>query len=405
MSKQDGRGRQVTDAAIDDVGADILHVDMDAFFVSVELLSKPGLRRTPVIVGGTGPRSVVAAANYEARKYGVNSAMPMSLALRRCPNATVLPGSYALYSEYSRRVMGFFLDVTPLVEPLSIDEAFLDISGARRLYGSAFEIARALRERIERETGLTASIGVAATKYVAKVASGRAKPDGLLIVPPAETTQFLYPLPVSALWGVGPATEQTLARLGLTRIGDLAETPLDVLRANLGVAAAERLHDLANGIDPRAVTTQREEKSIGQETTFTYDVTDETEIRRVLLRQADEVAARLRRADLSGRTVVLKLRYTDFTTITKSRTLGEPTNVGRRIYEEAVSAWEATGAAGRRIRLIGVRVEQLGQGAGLGLWDPDEDWRDAEAAVDSVAERFGRGVLRPASLMPKKTDG
>ncbi|MEJ3404508.1 DNA polymerase IV [Rathayibacter sp. YIM 133350] len=404
MSKQDGSGRQVTDDTVDDSGASILHVDMDAFFASVELLSRPELRGTPVIVGGTGPRAVVAAANYEARRYGVNSAMPMSVALRRCPSATVLPVNGRLYGDYSRRVMAIFEGMTPLVEKLSIDEAFLDVSGARRLHGSSRQIAARIRERVHAETGLTCSVGVAATKFVAKVASSKAKPDGLLVIPAAETLQFLHPLPVSALWGVGPSTEQTLARLGLSRIGDIAATPFDVLQNALGEALASRLYDLSNGIDARSVSTRREEKSVGQETTFSYDVTDEAEIRRVLLRQADDVAARLRSGGLVGRTVSLKVRYTDFTTLTKSRTLAEPTNVGRRIYDEALAAWHASGAAGRRIRLIGVRMEQLGEaGSALSLWDPDEGWRDADAARDEIAARFGRDALRPATLLKRPT--
>lgn len=404
MSKQDGRSRQVNTTPVDDTGATILHVDMDAFFASVELLSRPELRGTPVIVGGIGPRSVVSAANYEARRYGVNSAMPMSLALRRCPNATVLPGSYDLYAKYSRQVLAIFEDATPLVEPLSIDEAFLDVAGARRVHGSPSDIAQMIRRRVEAETGLTCSVGVAGTKYVAKVASSRAKPDGMLVVPVAETLTFLRPLAVGALWGVGPTTEQTLRRLGLSTVGDVADTPFDVLRSTLGAALAAKLHSLANGIDPRSVSTQREEKSIGREVTFSYDVTDESEIRRAMLRQADDAAARLRAAGLVSRTVVLKLRYTDFSTVTKSRTLAEPTDVGRRIYEEAIAAWDALGAAGKRIRLIGVRVEQLGEsGSGLSLWDPDEDWRDAETTIDEVAARFGKGSIRPAALLrPKK---
>ena len=405
MSKQDGRSRQVNETPVDDTGADILHIDMDAFFASVELLSRPDLRGTPVIVGGLGPRSVVSAANYEARRYGVNSAMPMSVALRRCPNATVLPGSYALYQQYSTQVMDIFGDFTPLVEKLSVDEAFLDVRGARRLHGSPSQIATAIRARVFAETGLTCSVGAAASKFVAKVASSRSKPDGLLVVPPDQTLAFLRPLPISALWGVGPATEQQLERLGLRLVGDVADTPYEALRRAVGEALATRLQQLANGDDPRSVSVHREEKSIGHEVTFGYDVTEEADVRRAMLRQSDDAAARLRAAGLLGRTVVLKVRFTDFTTTTKSRTLSEPTNVGRRIYEEAVAAWEASGAAGRRIRLIGVRVEQLGEGGpGLGLWDPDEDWRDAEAAVDEVSARFGRGSVKPAALIRPSSD-
>ncbi|MFC6355284.1 DNA polymerase IV [Luethyella okanaganae] len=399
MSKQDGSGRQITESPVDDGSATILHVDMDAFYASVELLSRPELRGRPVIVGGLGPRSVVSAANYEARRYGVNSAMPMALALRRCPNAVVLPVRMQLYLEHSKRVMEIFEQMTPLIEKLSIDEAFLDVSGATRLLGSPGTIARMLRGRVFDETGLTCSVGVAASKFVAKLASSRAKPDGMLVIPADKTLEFLHPQPVSALWGVGKATEQSLAKLGLTRIGDLAQTPLPTLQSMLGAALGSRLHNLANGVDPRSVSTEREERSVGHEVTFSYDVTDPREIRRALLRQADDVAARLRRTGLVGRTVVLKLRHADFTTVTRSRTLPEATNVGRRIYEEAVAAFDVLGV-GKRIRLIGVRVEQLGEsGSSLGLWDPDEEWRDAELAIDEVSARFGKGTVRPASLV------
>ncbi|WP_083363684.1 DNA polymerase IV [Microterricola viridarii] len=406
MSKQDGSTRQVSAADADDSRTPFLHVDLDAFFASVELLDNPALAGKPVVVGGLGPRSVVSAANYEARRYGVNSAMPMALALRRCPNAVVVPVRMARYAELSRQVMSIFDDMTPLVERLGIDEAFLDVSGATKLLGSPRTVAQLLRARVLTETGLTCSVGVASTKFVAKLASGRSKPNGLLVVPADETLEFLHPLPISALWGVGPATEAQLKRLGLNRVADVAQTPLDVLQGALGPALALKLHSLANGIDPRSISLEREEKSIGHETTFSFDVTDQLEIRRALLRQADDVAARLRRADVVARTVVLKLRYSDFSTVTKSRTLAEPTNVGRRIYEEALAAFDALGAAGKRVRLIGVRAEQLGAGGGsLGLWDPDEEWREAELAVDEVTARFGKGMLRPAALVKPPTAG
>ncbi|MFD5866860.1 DNA polymerase IV [Agromyces sp. NPDC127015] len=400
MSKQDGSSRQVTTGPVDDSATPILHVDMDAFFVSVELLRRPELRGKPVLVGGTAGRGVVSAASYEARRYGVNSAMPMSVALQRCPNAIVLRGDYASYSRYSKQVMKIFEEVTPLVEPLSIDEAFLDVSGARRLHGSPAEIAWAIRERVRSETGLTCSIGVAATKYVAKVASSRAKPDGMLVVPAAETLAFLHPLPVSALWGVGRVTEESLTRLGLRTVGDVAEMPADALQRAVGPALASRLTRLANGIDPRDVETARSEKSIGHEVTFGHDLTDPTQIRRELLRLSDDVAVRLRRAGVVGRTVVLKLRYGDFRTVTRSRTLGEPTDVARRIYDEASAALGELVGDGARIRLIGVRAEQLRpSGGGAALWDPDEEWRGAERAVDEVTARFGRGAVRPAALV------
>ncbi|HYI34535.1 MAG TPA: DNA polymerase IV [Glaciibacter sp.] len=403
MSKQDGSGRQVTTTPVDDSSATVLHIDMDAFFASVELLDHPELVDKPVIVGHRSGRSVVTAANYVARRYGVNSAMPMSIALRKCPGAIVLEPHMRRYQAFSAQVMGIFSDITPLVEPLSIDEAFLDVAGARRIHGSPAAIGALIRRRVEQETGLTCSVGAASTKFIAKLASSRAKPDGMLVIPAESTLAFLHPLPVSALWGVGQATEKTLLRLGLRQIGDIANTPLDVLQGSLGEAAGRKLHDLAWARDPRSVTVEREEKSVGHETTFEHDVTDVARLRSEILRLSDAVAVRLRRSGSVGRTVVLKLRYTDFTTVTRSRTLPEPTNVGRRIYDEAVASFELLAARGIRVRLIGVRVEHLGDGdgVGVGLWDPDDDWREAELAVDSVTAKFGRGTVRPASHLKR----
>ncbi|QAY73828.1 DNA polymerase IV [Agromyces protaetiae] len=400
MSKQDGSSRQVTTGPVDDSATPILHVDMDAFFVSVELLSRPELRGKPVLVGGAAGRGVVSAASYEARKYGVNSAMPMSVALQRCPNAIVLPGDYRKYREYSDRVMELFGEMTPLVEPLSIDEAFLDVGGARRLHGSPAQIGWTIRERVRIETGLTCSIGVAATKYVAKVASSRAKPDGLLVVPAADTIAFLHPLPVSALWGVGKVTEERLARLGLRTVADVAAMPHEALVRAVGRALADRLTHLANGDDPREVSVHRVEKSIGHETTFSHDLTDPEAIKRALLDLSNDVAVRVRRAGVVARTVSLKLRYGDFRTVTRSRTLAEPTDVAKRIYEEAAAALEGLVGDGARIRLIGVRAEQLRETGGAApLWDPDEEWREAERTIDEVAAKFGRHTVRPASLL------
>ena len=401
MSRQDGSERKVTTAPVDDTSATVLHIDMDAFFASVELLDHPELVDKPVVVGHRSGRSVVTAANYVARRYGVNSAMPMSVALRRCPGAIVLEPHMSRYKDYSKRVTAIFGDFTPLVEPLSIDEAFLDVAGARRIHGSPATIGALIRQRVEAETGLTCSVGAAATKFVAKLASSMAKPNGLLIIPAEDTIAFLHPLPVGSLWGVGATTEQALIRLGLRHVGDIANAPLSVLQESLGESSARKLHDLAWGRDPRSVSIERQEKSVGHEVTFEHDVTDAARLRSELLRQSDEVAARLRRSGMVGRTVVLKLRYADFSTVTRSRTLPEPTNVGRRIYEEAVASFDALAASGIRVRLIGVRMEQLGDGdgGGLGLWDPDDDWREAELAVDSVTARFGRGSVKPASLL------
>ncbi|TPX02131.1 DNA polymerase IV [Schumannella luteola] len=378
-----------------------MHVDMDAFYASVELLEHPELVGKPVIVGHPSARSVVTAATYEARRYGVNSAMPMAVALRRCPQAIVLEPHFERYAHYSRRVMELLGEVTPHVEQLSVDEAFLDVAGARRLLGDSWRIGAALRERVYSETGLRCSAGAAATKFVAKLASSRAKPDGLLVVPEAGTLDFLHPLPVSALWGVGGKSEEVLVRLGLRTIGDVAHAPVDMLRHAVGEAGAQRLHELSWGRDPRPVSPGREEKSIGHETTFETDRTDAVELHRVLLQLADGVGQRLRRAGVMGRTVALKLRFDDFTTITRSRTLAEPTDLARRIYEAARELYDQANSSARPVRLVGVRAEQLvgGGSSTLGLWDDDEDWREAEQTVDAIAERFGAGAVRPAALL------
>ncbi len=399
MGKQDGSDRQVSGEDIDSSSAPILHVDLDAFFASVELLEHPELADKPVVVAHNSARSVVTAANYPARKYGVRSAIPLARALQLCPKAIVLEPHFDRYRALSRQVMGILDDVSPIVERLGIDEAFLDVSGASAVIGSPAEAAELIRGRVLAETGLTCSVGAAATKFVAKLASGRAKPDGLLVIPRDETLAFLHPLPVGALWGVGAVTEKTLLDRGLGTIGDVAAAPLATLQRALGAASGRKLHELANGIDPRPVDTNSVEKSVGHEVTFETDVTDGDLLRRELLRQSTQVAARLREARLAGRTVALKLRFSDFTTITRSRTLVEPTDLGRRIYDEVRSIYDALDNR-RPVRLIGVRVEQLtGDEAQPALWDTDDSWREAERAIDGVADRFGRGALRPAALL------
>jgi DNA polymerase-4 len=401
MSKQDGSGRQVSAVDVDDSTATVLHVDMDAFFASVELLERPDLRGKPVIVAHDGLRSVVTAATYEARRFGVNSAMPLAIAKRRCPQAIVLEPHFERYTHYSRIVMSICDDLTPSVERLGIDEAFLDVAGSRKAIGSPVEVATILRRRVLAETGLVCSVGAAATKFVAKLASSRAKPDGLLVIPRDATLDFLHPLPIGALWGVGGKTEETLVNRGMRTVGDLATTPVDVLRRIVGEAAGSKLHDLAWGIDPRTVQPRAEEKSIGHEVTFETDVTDPAIVRRELLRLSGMVAVRLRGGGAVGRTVVLKLRFGDFTTITRSRTLGEPTDLGRRIYDEVSEVYAAIGKPDARVRLVGVRVEQLSEAGGgaVSLWDDDEGWREAEDVMDAVSARFGRGSVTQASLL------
>jgi DNA polymerase-4 len=386
----------------DDSQCHILHIDMDAFYASVELRTRPDLRGHPVIVGG-GSRGVVLSATYEARAYGVHSAMPMTRARRLCPTAVVLPPSFATYQDVSAGVMEIFRSVTPLVEPLALDEAFLEVAGARRTLGSAAAVGSYIRARVADEQRITCSVGVAATKFMAKLASTRCKPDGLLVVPPADVVGFLHPLPVAALWGVGEKTEAVLTRLGLRTVGDIARTPVNTLRRALGPAAAEHLAALAWGRDERHVVPHEPDKSIGAEETFATDVDDPAVVRRELLRLAERAAARLRASHQVGRTVSVKIRFADFTTITRARTLPEPTDVGRQIYETARGLYDALGLERARLRLVGVRVEGISPAATqthqLLLDERPAGWREAERAVDRASERFGTGVVRPAALV------
>lgn len=407
MGKQDGRDRQVSAASVDDSTATILHVDMDAFYASVELLDHPELVGKPVIVGHRSSRSIVTAANYEARKFGVNSALPMSIALRRCPQAIVLEPHFERYSHYSNIAMAIFEDFTPSVERLGIDEAFLDVASARSVFGSPMRVAEQLRARMRAETGLVCSVGAASTKFVAKIASGMSKPDGLLVIPHSETIAFLHPLPIGKLWGVGPKSEELLRSRGIHTVGALAATDQEALRRIVGESSGQRLHELAWGIDPRAVEAGREEKSAGHEITFEHDVTEPRVIQRELLRMSNLVAVRLRGAGLLGRTVVVKVRYGDFTTITRSRTIAEPTDLGRRIYQEAIDILETLSSENRRgvessaIRLIGVRAEHLVSSDSVqqGLWDENDGWREAEQVMDAATAKFGVGSVRPARLV------
>jgi len=388
--------------APDDEGCSILHVDMDAFYALASLLSRPELKGTPVIIGG-GNRGVVLSATYEARAFGVAAAMPIARARRLCPQATVVAPDHARYERISQAVMAVFASVTPIIEPLSLDEAFLDVSGARRRLGTPCQIAQRIRDTIADEQGITCSVGVASTKFVAKLASGLAKPDGLLVVPAAEVVAFLHQLPVGALWGVGERTEETLQRLGLHTVGDIAHTPVDTLRRALGDNAGPALHALAWGRDSRPVVPIHRERSIGADETFSFDVDDPAYIHRQLLKLSDRTAARVRAAGLVGRTISIKVRFSDFTTITRSRTLRDPTDVSRDIYATARALFDGLGLQRARLRLVGVRVEGLTEAdhapiQGL-LDEPEHGWRDADRAVDRASARFGAGAVRPASLV------
>ncbi|WP_088315734.1 DNA polymerase IV [Kineosporia sp. R_H_3] len=387
----------------DDDGCTILHVDMDAFFASVELIDRPDLHGLPVVVGGGSGRSVVLSATYEARRFGVHSAMPMGRARRLCPQAVVLEPRHHRYSEVSHGVMEIFRSVTPAVEPLSLDEAFLDVAGALRRLGPPAAIGQLIRDRVADEQRITCSVGVASTKFVAKLASGRAKPDGLLVVPRDETVTFLHRLPVGALWGVGDRTEEALQRLGLRTVADLAHVPVETLRRAVGDAAGSHLHALSWGRDPRPVVPEQVEKSIGAEETFARDVDDTQVVLRELLRLSERVAARMRSQGMVGRTVSIKVRFADFTTITRARTLPERTDVARTVYAVARDLYAALGLDRARIRLVGVRVEGLADAAGshhqLALDERPQGWREAEQAVDRASARFGAGAVRPASLV------
>jgi DNA polymerase-4 len=385
----------------------VLHVDMDAFYASVMTRDRPDLTGCPVIVGG-GQRGVVLSANYLARRSGVRSAMPMTRARRMCPHATVITPDYGEFSTVSTSVMEIFRQVTPRLEPVSIDEAFLDVRGAVRRMGSPVDIAETIRARVADEQGITCSVGVAGTVRVAKMASRLAKPDGVLVVPPADTTAFLHPLPVEELWGVGEKTAEQLHRLGLLTIGDIAHTPLATVQRAVGVAMGSQLHQLAWGEDQRRVTPRRgseedPEKSVGAEETFGRDTDDPEVVLRELLRLSAKVGARMRAAQVAGRTVTVKVRFADFTTITRSRTRPEATDVTRELHETAVGLFRGLGLQRARIRLVGVRVEGLMPRGSVYrqmlLGARDHGWAEADQAVDRAVSRFGGSAVQPASLI------
>lgn len=391
--------------------ASILHVDMDSFFVSVELLDSPELRGLPSAVAHDTARSVVSSASYEARRFGVRSAMPVSRAKQLCPQLVLIDPHFEKYRAASRTVMGIFHEFTPLVEPLSIDEAFLDVEGSLRLFGTPREIAEQLRERVRERTGLPASVGLASTKHVAKLASQRAKPDGVLEITPERTLDFLHPLPVEAIWGVGGVTAKALHGRAIRTVGDLAREPLESLRRVVGNAGAEKLHELANGRDAREVETRRVEKSIGHEETFAIDECSREALERELLRLATRTGERLRGHGLVARTIAIKVRYDDFETISRSRTLHEATDATQRIYRTARELFSSLGTASdcgppRPVRLIGVRAEQLSPvgSESAGLWSDDEGWRALDQAVDEVRGRFGREGLTSARLLAPRKD-
>lgn len=381
---------------------------MDAFYASVEVRRNPALAGKPVIVGGAEGRGVVVAATYEAREFGIHAAMPMSRAMRLCPTAIVVPADHRAYAEVSAQLYQILLSVTPYVETLALDEAFLDISGAIKLLGKPTEIAAKLRTEIKMQLNLTASVGVASNKFLAKLASTYAKPDGLLLIPEAAAVKFLHPLPVGALWGVGEKTEAKLQELGLNIIGDIANLPLATLTRIVGASSAEHLHNLCWGIDDREVIVSEPEKSIGNETTFGEDLFDPTEVEAQLLRLADQVAARLRSRELSSRTISIKIRFHDFTTITRSKTLTSYTHSTQEINQIARQLYRNLNLQRVRIRLLGVRAEGL-QSTQLAsfqpaLDEPDHGWSEAEQAVDQARAKFGERAIKPARLIAEPVE-
>jgi DNA polymerase IV len=390
-------------------GRTVLHVDMDAFYVSVELLRHPELRGRPVVVGGSGQRGVVAAASYEARAYGVFSAMSSARARQLCPHAVFLAGDHATYAEVSGRVMDVFRAYTPLVEPLSLDEAFLDVTSVRRLHGDGPRIAAAIRTRVRDEEGLTCSVGVATSKFVAKLASKAAKPvaaadrprpgPGVVVVEPGTEVAFVQRLDVRELWGVGPATFERLQRLGISTVAQLAAFDRRALVSSLGAASGTHLHQLAHAVDDRPVVPSAPVKSVSHEETYAVDITDRDVLRREIVRQADAVASRLRRAGLRGRTVQLKIRYADFRTISRSATLDDPVDTGPHLARIARSLLDKLDV-GPGIRLLGVGVTGLGgeHGQQLRLDEPESGWDDATKAVDRIRDRFGDTAIGPAAV-------
>jgi DNA polymerase-4 len=400
-----------TDRPEDRPTATILHVDMDAFFVSVELLDRPELRGRPVVVGGDGDRGVVAAASYEARAYGVHSAMPSVQARRLCPQAVFIAGRHHRYSEVSARVMAIFREVTPLVEPLSLDEAFLDVAGAIRRLGPAPRIAAHIRQRVLDEEHLTCSVGVAGTKFVAKLATESAKPkaspdgplfgSGVAVVEPGDTLAFLRPLPVQALWGVGPATLAKLDRMGVRTVGDLADLPEPNLVAALGRSQGRHLHALANGHDPRLVEPERKVKSIGHEETYARDHHRRSTLDREMVGFSDAVATRLRSQGVVGRTVQVKVRFGDFRTITRSTSLAVPTDDAPTLLHAARSLLDQVDPT-PGVRLLGLSVSGLSEGGNrqLSLEDATRGpgWEQASRTVDEIRARFGAASIGPAVL-------
>ena len=385
----------------------ILHVDMDAFYASVAEKDDPSLRGKAVVVGA-GARGVVLSANYEARKFGIRAAMPVGRAQRMAPHAIFVPPNHHRYSEISRGIMEIFGSYTPLVEPISLDEAFLDVTGSRKLIGDGPEIAKRIRSDVYAQAGITCSVGIATTKFIAKLASQKCKPNGVLEIDPAKVLEFLHPLPVSAVWGVGPKTNEELLRLGLRTVGEIANTPRQTLIRALGEANGMHLYELAWGRDYRPVTPDEPDKSISAAETFSRDLEDQEEILRELLRLTEKASGRLRARQMAAQTISVKVRFADFKTISRSKTVTLPIDGMQECYEVAKKLYLALKLDRARIRLIGIGLENLVDSSGspvqLELGERESGWREATRAMDRAKARFGDSSVRPARLFERSSE-
>ena len=385
--------------------ATILHVDMDAFFASVAERDDPSLKGKAVVVGA-GARGVVLSANYLARTYGIRAAMPIGKAQRLAPHAIFIPPSHGRYSEVSGHIMEIFQEFTPHVEPISVDEAFLDVTGSRKLLGTGRQIATAIRARVENQEGITCSVGIAPSKFIAKLASDRCKPNGMLEIPVDRILNFLHPLPVSAIWGVGPKTTETLEKLGLLTVSDIANTPRATLIRALGEASGAAIFELAWGRDYRDVVTSEPEKSISAAETFGRDIDDPEIILQEFLRLTEKATARLRARSLFAKTISIKVRFADFTTINRSKTLPLAIDSAHETYEVVKALYRALRHDRVRLRLVGVSLETLEPQAPqqLILGSREHGWREAEGAMDRAQARFGEGSVRPGRLVKLERD-
>ncbi|UCE19087.1 MAG: DNA polymerase IV [Gemmatimonadota bacterium] len=385
----------------------IIHLDLDAFFASVEQLDKPELRGRPVVVGADPKkgRGVVSAASYEAREYGIHSAMPISRAHRLCPHGAFLPVRMRRYKEISDRIMKLLKEYTPLIEQVSVDEAFLDVTGCDRLYGSAEAIGKEIRARVRKEEGLTISVGIAPNKYLAKMSSKLGKPDGFVIVKSGKEKEFLAERTVECLWGVGDKTSKKLREMGITTIGQLANYPPESLEKKMG-KIGRRLWELAHGIDDSPVVTRDDVKSISHETTYGRDIENVSSMKNTLLDLSERVGRRARRKGITGKTITLKIRFADFTTFTRNRTLKQATNGTDNIYKAALSLLQTFELTGRKVRLLGVGISHLSQGSESqeDLFQIDEKkWEKVDGVLDKIEERYGKGTVKRAALLRSGT--